>query len=80
MKKQSAIDWLVKEFNLVNHPATIQFAKDMEKSQILDAYYDGGVDFQMRKECDKQEVPYINDAHEYYDKKYDNKNSLVNLY
>jgi cupin superfamily acireductone dioxygenase involved in methionine salvage len=80
MKKQSAIDWLIKEFNIQNYPATIQFAKDMEKSQILDAYHSGRNDFQMRKECQNQEVSYINDAHEYYNEKYDNKNSLVNLW
>jgi len=37
MKQQTAIDWLVKEFNLEEFKATIEFAKAKEKAQIIDA-------------------------------------------
>lgn len=35
--KQTAVDWLIKEFNLENFEATCNFAKAMEKQQIVDA-------------------------------------------
>ena len=37
-KRQTAIDWLVKEFNLEEYKATIKLAKAMEKEQIIDAF------------------------------------------
>lgn len=38
----------------------------MEKEQIVQAHYYGGVDFQSRN----QEAPYVNDAEYYYNKTY----------
>jgi len=40
-KRQTAIDWLVKEFNLEEYEATIKLAKSMEKEQIIEAYEQG---------------------------------------
>lgn len=36
--KQTAVDWLIKEFNLESYKATIALVKEMEKQQIIDAY------------------------------------------
>jgi hypothetical protein len=41
IKKQTAVEWLVKEFGLENYPASVEFAKDIEKSQIINAYNEG---------------------------------------
>ena len=41
MNKQTAVEWLIKEFNLEPFEATIELAKSMEKAQILKAYQDG---------------------------------------
>jgi hypothetical protein len=41
MAQQTAIDWLVKEFNLEEFKATIEFAKAKEKEQIIDAFNSG---------------------------------------
>ncbi len=41
MKQQTAIDWLVKEFNLEEFKATIEFAKTKEKEQIINAWCNG---------------------------------------
>lgn len=41
MKKQTAIDWLVKEFNLEEYEATIKLAKSMEKEQIIESWEHG---------------------------------------
>jgi hypothetical protein len=38
-KQQTAVDWLVKEFNLEEYKASIEFAKAKEKEQILNACY-----------------------------------------
>ncbi len=40
-KRQSAVEWLVKEFNLEEYEATIKLAKAMEKEQIIEAYENG---------------------------------------
>lgn len=48
--------------------------KRIEKEQIIQAHYYGGVDFQEAKECRNQEVPYINDSEEYYEKNYPQTN------
>lgn len=45
-------------------------AKQMEKEQIIAAHYYGGVDFQEAKECRNQEVPYLNEAEDYYTSNY----------
>jgi len=39
--KQTAVEWLIKEFNLEPFEATIKLAKSMEREQILKAYQDG---------------------------------------
>ena len=39
--KQTAVEWLIKEFNLENFEATCNFAKAMEKEQIIRAYSEG---------------------------------------
>jgi len=36
--KQTAVEWLVKEFNLESHKATIALVQEMEKQQIINAY------------------------------------------
>jgi len=38
---QTAVDWLVKELNLEEFKATIEFAKAKEKEQIIDAFNSG---------------------------------------
>jgi hypothetical protein len=38
MKQQTAVEWLVKEFNLEEFKATIEFAKAKEKEQIEEAH------------------------------------------
>ena len=35
--KQTAVEWLIKEFNLESYQATCDFAKAMEKEQIIEA-------------------------------------------
>lgn len=39
--KRTAVEWLVKEFNLESYKATIALVKEMEKKQIIDAYQQG---------------------------------------
>jgi hypothetical protein len=41
MKQQTAVEWLIKEFNLEEFKATIEFAKAKEKEQIIDAFNSG---------------------------------------
>jgi len=41
MSQQTAVEWLVKEFNLEEFKATIEFAKAKEKEQIIDAFNSG---------------------------------------
>jgi hypothetical protein len=72
MKKQTAVEWLIKEFNLEDYKASIKLAKEIEKEQIVQAHYYGGVEFQEAKECRNQEVPYVNDAEDYYKQNYIN--------
>jgi hypothetical protein len=59
MKKQTAVEWLIKEFNLEEFKATIEFAKAKEKEQILDAF-DSGLDYD------------YDDSETYYNKTYPN--------
>jgi len=37
-KRQTAVEWLVKEFNLESFPASVNLALSLEKEQIIDAY------------------------------------------
>jgi len=39
--EQTAVEWLIKEFNLEEFKATIEFAKAKEKEQIIDAFESG---------------------------------------
>jgi len=41
MKKQTAIDWLIKEFNLESFESAVAFAKQKEKEQVIIAWMDG---------------------------------------
>ena len=41
MKQHTAVEWLVKEFNLEEFKATIEFAKAKEKEQIVKAFNEG---------------------------------------
>ena len=38
MAQKTAVDWLIKEFNLEEYKATIEFAKAKEKEQITNTY------------------------------------------
>jgi hypothetical protein len=67
MKKQTAVDWLVKEFNLESFEATIKLAKSREKDQILDAYYNGGA----FDDLNKDEIFLI--AQQFYNESYENE-------
>jgi hypothetical protein len=44
MAQQTAVEWLIKEFNLEEFKATIEFAKAKEKEQIIDAF-DSGLNY-----------------------------------
>jgi hypothetical protein len=39
--KQTAVEWLVEQFNLQAYIPHIEQAKEMEKQQIIDAYQQG---------------------------------------
>ena len=41
MAQQTAVDWLVKELGLEEFIATVEFAKEKEKQEIMNAYNDG---------------------------------------
>jgi hypothetical protein len=43
----------------------------MEREQIIKAHYDGGCDFHEAKELRNQEVPYVNEAEQYYKENYE---------
>ena len=38
---QTAVEWLIKEFNLEEYKATTMFAKEKENQQTIDAYMKG---------------------------------------
>ena len=59
MAQQTAVEWLIKEFNLEEFKATIEFAKAMEKEQIIDAF-DSGLNYD------------YDDSETYYNKTYTN--------
>jgi hypothetical protein len=62
---QTAVDWLVKELELEGYDYTIQKAKEMEKQQIMDAYWNGTV------EMEKQDA--LIDAEKFYNEYYGKK-------
>jgi hypothetical protein len=59
---QTAVEWLVKEFNLEEFKASVELAKAKEKEQIIDAYWNGTVDI------DKKYA--ILEAEEFYNETY----------
>jgi hypothetical protein len=59
MAQQTAVEWLIKEFNLEEFKATIEFAKAKEKEQIIDAF-DSGLAYD------------YDDSETYYNKTYPN--------
>ena len=44
MAQQTAVDWLVKEFGLEEYKSSVEIAKQMEKNQIMNAYWNGTTD------------------------------------
>lgn len=72
--KQTAVEWLIKEFNLENFEATCNFAKAMEKEQIFEAWDNGfanGYDLgKYNDECSPE------DAEQYYNETYESKTNL----
>lgn len=70
--KQTAVDWLVKEFNLESYKATIALAKEVEKQQIIDAYNIGfNTPFEINFNTGKSIT-----AEQYYSKTYENKENI----
>ena len=43
MAQQTAVEWLIKEFNLEEYKAAVEFAKEKEKQQIIEAYNKGNM-------------------------------------
>ena len=41
MAQQTAVEWLVKELKLERYDYTVEQAKQMEKEQIVEAFYEG---------------------------------------
>ena len=41
---QTAVEWLVKEFGLEDYKASVELAKQKEKEQIMNAYWNGTTD------------------------------------
>jgi hypothetical protein len=71
---QTAVEWLVnqvEDFIGLIPVDIIEQAKAMEKEQIIKAHYDGGCDFHEAKELRNQEVPYVNEAEQYYIENYE---------
>ena len=64
--KQTAIEWLIKEFNLESYQATCDFAKAMEKSQIINAHRDASLEAGFEHSADDW-------AKDYWDNNYKNK-------
>ena len=85
-KKLSAVEWLSEKYNYVTWMRNrdeisagmadewrkhyLDQAKEMEKQQVINAYHEGACFFQEGKECWNQEVPYINDAEQYYNENF----------
>jgi hypothetical protein len=54
--KQTAVEWLLKQLTIANFEEqriVIQQAKEMEKQQIIDAYWDGGSNWDSEKEAEQ---------------------------
>jgi len=69
--KQTAVDWLVKEFNLESFQATIKLAKSREKEQIEDAYDIGFAD--AWDDARYEDEPTYTGAEQYYNETYRNE-------
>jgi hypothetical protein len=67
MKNQTAVEWLIQELNLHGYDFTIQRAKELEKQQIIEAYYIGA-----DEESDHHGAMYKDkdDAEQYYNQTY----------
>jgi hypothetical protein len=59
-KRQTAVDWLVKEFNLEEYEATIKLAKSIEKEQIIAA----------NEDCSTNELGELLTGEQYYNETY----------
>jgi hypothetical protein len=63
--KQSAVEWLIDEFNLEfrfqNFKKTLEQAKEMEKQQIIDAHLCGLI-YPLESEASKQAEEYYNET------------------
>jgi hypothetical protein len=66
MAQQTAVEWLVQEFGLDDYKASIEFAKQKEKQQIMDAYWNGTTDME------KHDA--LIDAEKFYNEYYGKKN------
>ena len=66
MKKQTAVEWLIKEFNLESFEHTIHHALELEKQQIADAYESG--------QNETANGYYIRLGEQFYNRNYDKTN------
>ena len=73
MSKQTAIDWLVKEFNLENYRTTVRFAKQMEKEQMVE-FAEDYIDYHCYADFDNQ-ITYDKTATEYFNETYKGDNN-----
>ena len=65
MKRQTAVEWLIKEFNLDNYEATVRFAKEIEKQQIIEAHGN-----KEKKSGGVSNATYISTGEEYYNEQF----------
>jgi hypothetical protein len=65
MKRQTAVEWLIKEFNLDNYEATVRFAKEIEKQQIIEAHGN-----KEKKSGGVSNATYILTGEEYYNEQF----------
>ena len=72
MKQQTAVDWFYQRILAKNIKEVFEQAKAIEKEQIIKAHYEGGCYFHESRDCRDAEVPYINDADDYYNQTYTN--------
>jgi len=80
MKKQTAVEWLQKAIMGMDIKMDIpklflllelfKQANQQERQQIIQAHYDGGLSFQNEFQQKNAEVPYINEAEQYYNETY----------
>ena len=64
MAQQTAVEWLIKEFNLEEYKVTIEFAKAKEKEQITNAWLNGDADSMYDpKQLQEQAEQYYNETY-----------------